>query len=331
MHKTISLIVVALAFLAVTQSAFSQQSSKIHRVGFLTSGPAHHFKARVSALSKGLQDLGYIAGKNVFMMERYANGQRDRLPSLAADLINHRVEVVVVQGDKAARVATRVAKEKGRPLPVVMLTVDPVGNVTVASLAKPGGNITGLAMDAGPGFYAKRLEIMKELVPTIRNIAVFWSSRVRSHRRQLREIEGTVTSLGIKVSAIDHTKFDNLEGSFVAAKNRGADALIVIGSSYMGSRSKQLAKLAIKCRLPALFSTSKFPKAGGLISYGTNFPALFRRAAIYVDKILKGAKPANMPIERPSRLELVINLKAAKALGITVPRTLLLRADKVIE
>lgn len=321
----------ALACMTVPAVAEAQQAGKIYRVGFLTTGPAHHFKARIAAIRGGLEDLGYVAGKNVLLMERYANGQRDKLPILATELVGQGVDVVIVQGDMPARVATRVAKEKGRKLPVVMLTVDPVGNGTVASLAKPGGNITGLAMDAGPGFYAKRLEIMKELVPTVRNVAVFWSSNVRSHRRQLKEIEASVPAFGIKVSAIDHTKSDSLESSFVAAKNRGADALIVIGSSYMGSRSKQLAKLAIKYRLPALYSISKFPKAGGLLSYGTDFPALFRRAAIYVDKILKGAKPADMPIERPSKLELVINLKAAKALGITVPKTLLLRADVVIE
>lgn len=332
MMRSIAISVgLAIALLTVPTIAKAQQGSRTYRVGFLASGPAHHFRARVSALRKGLKGLGYITGRNLLLLERYASGRRDQLPFLAADLIDHGTEVVVVQGDKAARVATRVAKEKGRPLPVVMLTVDPVGNGTVASLAKPGGNITGLAMDGGPGFYAKRLEIVRELVPTARNVAVFWSSHVRSHRRQVQEIEASVRPFEIKVSAIDHTKFGSIEGSFVAVKHQGAEALIVIGSSYMGSRSKQLAELAIKYRLPALYSASMFPKAGGLLSYGTDFPALFQQSAVYVDKILKGAKPAEMPIERPSKLELVINLKAAKALGITVPRTLLLRADKVID
>ena len=331
MVRQIVIVVTAFFLLVSTYPAVAQQAEKVYRIGFLTSGPVQHFKPWMAAFRKGLQELGYVEGKNIVIEERYAKGRREKIPGLVAELVRLKVDVIVTHGGRTARIADRAAKATGRTIPIVVLTVNPVGTGLIASLARPGGNITGLTMDPGPDFYAKRLQILKEIVPRARRIAVFWTPQFPSHRRQLREIEASAQVFGMTVVPLNYRKFDTLRHGFITAKSARSDALFIIGSSYMGSRAKQLARLAIEFRFPAIYGVAKFPKAGGLMSYGTSFHDLYRRAATYVGKILKGAKPADLPFEQPSKLELVINLKTAKALGITLPRSVLLRADEVIE
>ena len=331
MVKQIVILLTTFAILVTVLPAEAQEAGKVYRVGFLTSGTVQHLKPWLAAFRNGLRELGYVEGKNIVIVERYGKGRREKVPGLAAELVRLRLDVIVTHGGPVAQDADRAAKAKGRTIPIVTLTVNPVGNGLIASLARPGGNITGLTMDPGPDFYAKRLEILKEMVPTMRRIAVFWTPQVKSHLRQLREIEASARVFGVTVLPFDYRKFDTLRRGFVTAKSAGSDALFIVGSSYMGSRARQLAELALKFRLPAVYGVAKFPKAGGLMSYGTSFHDLYRRAATYVDKILKGAKPAELPFEQPSKLELVINLKTAKALGITVPPSIMIRADEVIE
>ncbi|MGH2405926.1 MAG: ABC transporter substrate-binding protein, partial [bacterium] len=276
---------------------------------------------------QGLRELGYVEGKNIVIEWRYAEGKFDRLPELAAELVRLEVDVIVAGGPRS----TRAAKEATVTIPIVMTQDgDPVGSGIVASLARPGGNITGLT-SLTPQLSGKRLELLKEIVPKLSRVAVLWSSTGRDSAQALRQTELAAGGFKLLLQYLDIQSPKDIDTIFRAATRGRADAVLVLSSAVLVSHRAQIADLAAKNRLPAIYPFPEFAEAGGLVSYGASISDLFRRAATYVDKILKGAKPADLPVEQPTKLELVINLKAAKQIGLTIPPNVLARADKVIK
>ncbi len=282
---------------------------------------------RIEALRQGLRELGYVEGKNIIIEWRYAEGKVDRLPSLAAQLVHLKVDLIVT----AASPPTRAAKELTRTIPIVMaFDDDPVGSGFVASLARPGGNVTGLsslALEIG----GKQLELLKEIIPRLSRVAILGTSTVPQYANVVKEIDLGAKAVDVKVQHLDVLNASDLENAFGAASKALAGAVLVIGSPILNSHRTQIVALAAKSRFPAIYSRPEYVQDGGLLYYGTSFPDLFRRAATYVDKILKGAKPADLPIEQPTKFELIINMKAAKQIGLTIPPNVLARADKVIK
>jgi ABC-type uncharacterized transport system substrate-binding protein len=322
---TVRLIVCAVILLAVAVTVEAQQPKKVPRIGFLTAASSSAFAARTEAFRQGLRELGYVEGKNIVIEWRYAEGKLDRLPAFAADLVRLKVDVIVTGGP----VTTRAAKEATSTIPIVMAQdTDPVGSASVASLARPGGNITGLSTLA-PELVGKRLELLKETITKLSRVAVFGSSTASS-AQELRGAEPAAGALGIKLQLLDIASPTGIESAFRAASKERADAVLVLSSNTIVNRQQEIAELAIKNRLPAIYYRPEFVEAGGLMSYGVSFTELDRRAATYVDKILKGAKPADLPVEQPKKFEFVINLKAAKQIGLTIPPNVLARADRVI-
>jgi putative ABC transport system substrate-binding protein len=282
--------------------------------------------ARTEAFRQGLRELGYVEGKNIVIEYRYAEEKLDRLPALAAELVRLKVDVIVSGGPGA----TRPAKEATNTIPVVMtFDNDPVANGFVASLARPGGNITGLSTLA-PEISGKQLELLKEIVPKLSRVAVLGSSTNPGNAHTLKETELAAGALAVKLQYLDVQKPRDIETAFRAAGKGRAEAVVVLGNPVLASQRTQFANLAVKTRLPAIYWRSDIVESGGLMSYGVSFSDLDRRAATYVDKILKGAKPADLPVEQPTKFELVINLKAAKQIGLTIPPNVLARADRVI-
>jgi len=278
-------------------------------------------------IRQGLRELGYVEGKNIVIEWRSAGGNNDRLPVLAAELVGLKVDVIVSPGPTA----TRAFKEATSTIPIVMAQdTDPVGSGFVASLARPGGNITGLATLA-PEMGGKQLELLKEIVPKLSRVAVIGNSTIPGDAQALRETVLAAGAYEIYLRYLDVMDTKDLEATFrVAAKGR-ADGLLVLGNPYLNAQRKQVVDLAVKHRLPATYTRPEYIDAGGLMYYGTNYPDLFRRAAYYVDKILKGAKPADLPIEQPKKFELIVNLKAAKQIGLTISPNVLARADRVLK
>jgi putative tryptophan/tyrosine transport system substrate-binding protein len=285
--------------------------------------------ARTEAFRQGLRELGYVEGKNIFIEWRSPEGNPDRMPTLADELVQLRVDVIVTAGSNA----TRPAKKATSTVPIVMaLDGDPIANGFVASLARPGGNITGLSTLA-PELSGKRPELLKEIVPKLSRVAVFGTSTTADDAKSLGEVELAATAMKLELQYLDVSTFKDIETAFRAAAKGRADAVLwlVSGSVYSAYR-KQVAELAVKSRLPVIFNrVEPIVEAGGLMSYGVSIDDLDRRAATYVDKILKGAKPAELPVEQPTKFELVINLKTAKQIGLTIPPNVLARADKVIK
>jgi putative ABC transport system substrate-binding protein len=282
--------------------------------------------ARTEAFRQGLGELGYVEGKNIVVEWRFAEGKFDRLPELAAELVRLKVQVIV----SAASPVARTVKEATKTIPIVMASDDdPVGNGFVASLARPGGNITGLS-NLSPELSSKQLELLKEIVPRLSRVAVFGTSTRPGNTQSLKEIELAAGAFGVKVQYLDVQKSKDIETAFRAASKGRADAILVLASPFLLSDRTQLADLAVKSRLPAIYPRPEFIEAGGLMTYGPSVNDLFRRAATFVDKILKGTKPADLPVEQPKKFEFVINLKAAKQIGLTIPPNVLARADKVI-
>jgi putative ABC transport system substrate-binding protein len=317
----------ATVLLTTTFSAQAQQPTKLPRIGYLTGNPFANSPARIDAFRQGLGELGYEEGKNILVEWRSAEGKLDRLPALASELVNLKVDVIVSQGP----IATRTAKNATTSIPIVMgFDDDPVGNGFVASLARPGGNITGLSAQR-PELSGKQLEILKEIVPKLARAAVFGNNEEPSNAQNLKEVELAAKALGIKVHYLNVASPKDIEIAFRAATEERADALLLLGNLILNNQRKQAVELAVKHRLPATYFHPEFIAAGGLMYYGTNYNDLFRRAATYVDKILKGAKPADIPVEQPTKFELVINLKAAKQIGLTIPPNVLVRADRVIK
>ena len=327
MNKKIVVSFLAALVLASVHSAEAQQPKKIYRIGFLGANFPSTNPARYEAFRQGLRELGYVEGKNIVIDWRYGEGKLDRLTELAAELVRLKVDVIVTGG----AASTRPAKKATVTIPIVMAQDnDPVGSGFVASLARPGGNITGLSTLA-PEISGKQLELLKETVPTISRVAVFGTSTNAGSAQMLRETELAAGALGVKLQYLDVLGPKDIETVFQAASKGRADALLVLGGSVLNSQRTQVVELAIKSRLPAIYFNPEFVEDGGLMTYGVSINDLFRRAATYVDKILKGAKPADLPVEQPKKFELVINLKTAKQIGLTIPPNVLARADKVIK
>ena len=323
--SVVSLILCALLF-ALCVSAEAQQPKKVPRVGYLAGPSLSSMSARTEAFRQGLRELGYVEGKNIVMEYRYADGKLDRVPALAAELVRLKVDVIVT----AAATPTRAAKGATVTIPIVMTNDnDPVGNGFVASLARPGGNITGMA-SLSPELSGKRLELLKEIVPTLSRVAVVGTSTNPGNAQTLRETELAAETFGVRLQYLDVISSNDIETAFREASKGRAEAVLALGGPLLADRRKQFADLAAKSRLPAIYWRSDIVEAGGLMSYGVYSPDLDRRAATYVDKILKGAKPADLPIEQPTKFELFFNLKSAKQIGLTIPPNVLARADRVI-
>jgi putative ABC transport system substrate-binding protein len=283
---------------------------------------------RSEALRQGLRELGYVEGKTIVIEWRSAEGKLDRFPALVAELVRLKVDVIVTSGP----LPTRVTKDATSTIPIVMAQVnDPVGNGFVASLARPGGNITGLSTLA-PEISGKQLELLKEILPRLSRAAVFGTSTQPGNSQALREVELAAGALAVKLQYVDILVPRDIESAFRAAvKGRAHAVLMIVASSVVGDRRQEIVDLAVKSRLPVIYPFSSYVEAGGLMFYGANLTDLDRRAATFVDKILKGAKPADLPVEQPTKFELVINLKAARALELKIPAHLLMEADRVIE
>jgi ABC-type uncharacterized transport system substrate-binding protein len=312
--------------LALSFPGEAQQPTKVSRIGFLIAGSSSDIPERTEAFRQGLRERGYVEGKNIVFEYRYAEGKLDRLPALAAELVRLKVDVILSGGPQS----TRAAKEATATIPIVMgFDNDPVGSGSVASLARPGGNITGLSTLA-PEISGKQLELLKEIVPRLSRVAILGNSTDPGNAQVVGETERAAVALGVQHLYLDVRAPEDIETAFRAASKGRADAVLTLPSFLLTSQRKQLVDLAVKSRFPAIYDRREFVEDGGLMTYAVSSTDLFRRAATYVDKILKGAKPADLPVEQPTKFELVINLKAAKQIGVTIPPNVLARADKVI-
>ena len=322
--RALAVMAVLAGYSAIVEA---QQPTKIPRIGFL-GGSLSVNAARIEAFRQGLRELGYVEGKNIVIEWRHHDGKVDRLPALAAELVRLKVDIIITSGPPAAR----AAKEATVTIPIVMTQVgDPVGSGFVASLARPGGNITGLSTLA-PELSGKRLEILREVVPKLSRVAVLGTSTTPGYAQVLREIALAAGALKVQLQYLDVLSPKDIETAFRAAgKGRAEAVLMMVAGSIVGAHQTQILDLVVKSRLPAIYNQREYIEAGGLMSYGVSVTDLDRRAATYVDKILKGTKPADIPVEQPMKFEFVINLKAAKQIGLTIPPNVLVRADKVIK
>jgi len=312
--------------LALPFPVHAQQPTKIPRVGYLNAASLSALAARIEAFRQGLRELSYVEGKNIVIEWRHAEGKLDRLPALAAELAGLKVDVIVTGGPQA----TRAAKEATNTIPIVMTNeYDPVGSGFVASLARPGGNITGLST-LSPEISGKQLELLKEIFLRLSRVAVLGTPSSAGNAQALREVDLAAKVFGVKLQYLDVLEPKDIETAFRAASKGRADAVLVLANPFTISQRTQVADYAVKSRLPAIYPQSEYVEAGGLMSYGVSVIDLSRRAATYVDKILKGRTPADLPVEQPMKFEFVINLKAAKQIGFTIPPNVLVRADKVI-
>ena len=326
-RKPVLSILFVVVGLAVAVVAAAQQPTKIPRIGFLTGGSAIQISARTDALRHGLRELGYIEGKNIIIEWRYSEGNLDRLKQHAAELVRLKVNVIVTAGTTV----TSAAKEATATIPVVMAQdPDPVGNGFVASLSRPGGNITGLSRLA-PEISGKQLELLKETVPRLLRVGVLGDAALPGQAQILKEVEFAAAALKVKSHFLKVQSPKDIETAFRSTGKRNVDAIVVLETPLINSHRSQIAALAAKSRLPAMYMNPEYVEDGGLMSYGASIAELYRRAAVYVDKILKGAKPGDLPVEQPTKFELVINLKTAKQIGLTIPQKMLARADKVIQ
>ncbi len=306
----------------------AQQAGKVWRIGFLEAGSSSVNGHFLDAFRQGLSELGYREGQQIAIEDRWAEGRNERFPALAAELTRLNVAVIVT----ASTPATLAAKNATKEIPIVMTLVsDPVGAGFVASLSRPGGNITGMASIANE-VVSKQLELLKEAIPQVSLVAVLWNPANPAFQTlQLREAEVAAKALGVRLQILEARSPDDLDATFAALTGRQAGALLVLADGMFFRHRARITGFVAKHRLPAIFQGKENVEAGGLMSYGVSIPDMFHRAASYVDKILKGAKPADLPVEQPTKFELIINLKTAKVLGLTIPQSLLLRADQVIE
>ncbi len=326
-RKWVGIVAIGVTFALFGAVAQAQQPTKIPRIGYLDALSPSTSPARIEAFRQGLRELGYVEGKNIVIEWRFAEGKRDRLGEFAAELVRLKVDVIVTGGPAT----TPAAKEATVTIPIVMAQdPDPVANGFVASLARPGGNITGLATLA-PELSGKQLELLKEIVPKLSRVAVLWTSTQPGSAQSLRETELAAGALGVQLQYLDVQSPKDIETAFKEASKGRAGAVIVLVSVVLISQRTQVIDLAAKSRLPAIYYRQEFVEDGGLMTYAVSGTDLFRRAATYVDKILKGRKPADLPVEQPTKFELIINLKAAKQIGLTIPPNVLARADKVIK
>jgi len=320
-------ILFAGALLAVAIMVEAQQPTKVPRIGFLTATSSSTISDRSEAFRQGLRELGYMEGKSIIIEWRYAEGKLDRLPALAAELVRLKVDVIVTGGVGG----TRVANEATNTIPIVMAQdPDPVANGFVVSLAHPGGNITGLSMLA-PEISGKQLELLKEVLPKVSRVAILGTSTSPSTAQTLRELELAAGAFALQLQYLDVRGPKDIEAAFRAATKERADAVLTLGGPVIASQWAQIVDGAVKSRLPVISRSLPYVEAGGLMAYGVSNTDLSRRAATYVDKILKGAKAADLPVEQPKKFELVINLKTAKQIGLPIPPSVLARADRVIK
>jgi putative ABC transport system substrate-binding protein len=326
MKKTVLLsILVVVVQLANGVIAEPQQPPRILRIGILIAPSASFISARLETLRQRLRELGYVEGKNILIEYRYAEGKLERLPDLAAELVRLKVDVIVTSGP-----GSLAAKKASATIPIVFAAfADPVGSGLVSSLARPGGNITGLSLMT-PDLDGKRLELLKEAFPKVVRVAFFWQPGGISGDRPLTEMEAAAKALRVKLQSLEVRSLDDFDSAFARAKRDGAQALITYPGPLINTQQRQVLDFAAKNRLPAMYPASEFVEAGGLMSYAPSYTDLFRRAADFVDKILKGTKPAEIPVEQPMKFEFVINLIAAKQIGVTVAPNVLVRADRVI-
>jgi putative tryptophan/tyrosine transport system substrate-binding protein len=313
------------SFLVMSLAAEAQPARKMYRLGILAGGTASSAAGNWEVFRQGLRQLGWVEGQNIALEYRWAEGQYERFPDLAAELVRLQVDVIVASITPAALAATHAT----RTIPIVVVGVhDPVGSGLVASLAQPGGNVTGLS-GLSPALVGKQLEFLKEVVPTVSRVAVLWNPASPGHALMVQEAEVAAQALVMQLHLLEARSPDEFDSAFAAMTSVGA--LLILRDAMFNVHRSRLAELAAKSRLPAMYGGRELVEAGGLIGYGAPIPENFRRAATYVDKILKGAKPTDLPVEQPMKFELVINLKTAKALGITMPPSLLLLADEVIQ
>jgi ABC-type uncharacterized transport system substrate-binding protein len=326
MIKRILFCVLVTVSLFTVSSVEAQQSTKVPRIGYLSGVSPSAETARRESFSRGLRELGYVEGKTIIIEHRYSEGNYNRLAGLATELVRLKPDLIVTGGSPS----TRAAKEVTSSIPIVMTNdPDPVANGFVASLALPAGNVTGLSTLA-PELSGKRLGILREVIPTITRIAVLATSSSPAYAPVKNEIDLAAKALKLQLQYQDVLDSKDIEPAFRAATKRRADALITLNSGILVSQTAQIVTLAEKNRLPATYTQVEYVDAGGLMFYGVSLVDLSRRAATYVDKILKGAKPADLPVEQPKKFELIINLKAAKQIGLTIPPNVLARADRVI-
>ena len=317
-----------IAFLGGVAIAEAQQPTKVPRIGFLVANSPSVYTARIEAFRQGLRELGYMEGKNIIIESRSAEGNLDLLPSLAAGLVRLKVDAIVAAGGDPP---VRAAKQATQTIPIVMANAsDPVGAGLVASLNRPGGNITGLSTAPGPEIYGKHLELLKETFPRLTRVAILSNPANRFSALALREAETTARAFKVSLQILEARNPDEFETAFAAATKERAGALLVVEDPMFFGERTRLANFAAKSRLPAIYGILEYVEVGGLMAYAAERTDMFRRAATYVDKILKGAKPADLPVEQPTKFELVINLKTAKQIGVTIPQSVLYRADKVI-
>ena len=321
MSKRLMPLTLSATLFALSFSAEAQQVKKVPRIGFLSATPSIN-----PAFLEGLHALGYIEGKNIIIEYRSAQDKLERHPDLAAELISLKVDIIVTQGTPAAQ----AVKKATSTIPIVMATSgDPVGSGLVASLARPGGNVTGLSLLA-TDVETKRLELLKEAVSRVSRVAYLSNPDIVPEMITLKNLQSVGPALGVTVEAVEMRGPEDFESAFATAVRDRVHAAMVPSNSSLIPHRQEIVALAAKHRLPVAYGYGDFPVAGGLMSYGVSLPDLFRRAAVYVDKILKGAKPADLPVEQPTKFVFVINLKAAKQIGLTIPPNLLARADRVI-
>ena len=305
-----------------------QKAGKVPRIGYLGVTSASDRPALLDAFRQRLRELGWVEGQNIGIDYRYAEDRVDRLPDLAAELVRLKVDLIVSLGTQGVT----AAKNATETIPIVMIAVrDPVGTGLIASLARPGGNVTGVSGYAGLESVAKQLELLRETVPKIRRVAILSNPTNAYHQLAIREVNDAARSLGVQLQFLEARGPNEFDGAFAAMAKERVGALLVLSDVMFNSHRTRLADLAARSRLPAAYGVKESVEAGGLMSYGPSFLDLYRRGAAYVDKILKGEKPADLPVEQPTKFELVINLKAAKALGLEVPPLLIAQADELIE
>lgn len=328
MKRRCFIAVVACVLIIGPHDSEAQRGETTFRIGFLFLNPPESGRDNVAAFRQGLQERGWIEGRNIRFEFRYAEGRVDRLPSLATELAQANVDVIVT----TSSVATRAAAGATKIIPVVMAaSADALREGFVASLARPGGNITGMTFLAETEFVGKQLELLKDVAPTAHRVAVLTNPSNASHAAFVKDLKVAARTLGKELQMVEARYPDQLEGSFAAmTKGRAAALLVLTDSMFFGQR-RSIAELAALSGLPAMYSQREFVDAGGLVSYGPNLPDMFRHAAAHVDKVLRGAKPSDLPVEQPRKFELVINLKTAKALALPIPQSMLLRADQIIE
>jgi putative tryptophan/tyrosine transport system substrate-binding protein len=318
------------ALIALSRTARAEQVPKVARIGYLYPGSQAAIAGRTEAMLNGLRDLGYIEGRNLVVERRYGEWKLDRLRDLADELVALKVDVIVA----AATPAARAAKEATSTIPIVAVSMgDPVGDDLVASLGSPGGNLTGNTF-LGPELVAKRLQLFRDAVPGFSRLAALWHPGAYGEATMagiLKETETAAARSGVQLQLVGVAEPHALEHAFSAAIGERADALIVLPSPMLFAEHRHIVELAAKNRLPAMYQAREFVEAGGLMSYGSNLAQQAGRAAVYVDKILKGAKPADLPVEQPTKFELLVNLNTARELGLTISRDFLLLADEVIE